>query len=52
MERIIFTGATGLIGSGLLELLSKDYECYVVGRCGIDKENILFIQQEDRKSVV
>ena len=46
MERIIFTGATGLIGSGLLELLSKDYECYVVGRCGIDKENILFIQQD------
>lgn len=32
MQRVLLTGATGLIGSELLAMLVPEYECWVVGR--------------------
>lgn len=46
MERILITGATGLIGQEVLSLLINEYDCWVVGRHIIDKEKIHFIQQD------
>lgn len=43
MERILITGATGLIGQEVLSLLIDEYDCWVVGRHIIDKEKIHFI---------
>lgn len=47
MERVLLTGATGLIGSELLAMLIGEYECWVVGRkkC-ITHESIHFIEQD------
>lgn len=46
MEKVLITGATGLIGKEVLSLLIKDYECWAVGRQPILNEKIHFIQQD------
>ena len=46
MEKVLITGATGLIGSELLSLLINDYECWVVGRHALSMEKIHFIEQD------
>lgn len=47
MERVLLTGATGLIGSELLIMLIPQYECWVAGRSqNISDESIHFIKQD------
>lgn len=46
MEKVLITGATGLIGNELLALLMKDYECWIVGRRSPLSEKIHFIEQD------
>ena len=46
MEKVLITGATGLIGNGLLSLLTNEYECWVVGRHAPLMKKIHFIEQD------
>lgn len=46
MEKVLITGATGLIGQEVLSLLVNEYECWVVGRHAVDNEKIHFIEQD------
>jgi len=46
MEKVLITGATGLIGKEILTLLTNEYECWVVGRHVPLMENIHFIEQD------
>lgn len=46
MEKVLITGATGLIGNELLSSLINDYECWVVGRHAPLMKKIHFIEQD------
>lgn len=46
MEKILLTGATGLIGKEVLSLLIDEYECWIIGRHSFDDERIHFIEQD------
>ncbi len=46
MEKILITGATGLIGQELLSLLINEYECWVVGRHTAENPKWHFIEQD------
>lgn len=46
MEKILITGATGLIGQELLPLLMNEYECWIVGRHMDHNKKVHFIEQD------
>lgn len=46
MEKILITGATGLIGQEVLSLLINEYDCWAAGRHMVDYEKVHFIQQD------
>lgn len=46
MEKILITGASGLIGKEVLKLLQENYECWVVGKKNIYDSKVHFIRQD------
>ncbi len=46
MEKVLITGATGLIGEEVLSLLINEYECWAVGRHSLSNEKVHFIEQD------
>ena len=46
MEKVLITGATGLIGNALLSMLEGEYECWVLGRRAVSSGEIHFIDQD------
>jgi len=46
VEKVLITGATGLIGNALLSMLEGEYECWVLGRSAVSSGEIHFIDQD------
>ena len=46
MEKVLITGATGLIGNALLSMLEGEYECWVLGRHAVSRGEVHFIEQD------
>lgn len=46
MEKVLITGATGLIGNALLSMLEGEYECWVLGRHAVSSGEVHFIEQD------
>lgn len=46
MEKVLITGAAGLIGQEVLSLLINEYDCWAVGRHMVDYEKVHFIEQD------
>ena len=46
VEKVLITGATGLIGNALLSMLEGEYECWVLGRHAVSSGEVHFIEQD------
>lgn len=46
MEKVLITGATGLIGREVLALLEDEYDCWIIGRRPVSGKRIHFIEQD------
>lgn len=45
MERVLISGASGLIGKELLKMLQEEYDCWVIGKENVYNSKVHFIKQ-------
>lgn len=46
MEKVLITGASGLIGKELLKMIQDEYDCWVIGKRNVYSSRVNFIQQD------
>lgn len=46
MEKVLITGASGLIGKELLKMIQDEYDCWVIGKRNVYSSRVHFIQQD------
>lgn len=50
MEKVLITGASGLIGKQLLKMIQDEYDCWIVGKENVYSSRVHFIQQDIGKA--